>query len=261
MEYETIQFERSNGIARLVLNRPEKLNAFNVLMHREVSTALGAVEADESLRVLLVTGRGRAFCAGQDLSERNVDEGPLDLGATTRTYYNPLVKRLVSLKIPTLCAVSGAAAGAGVSLALACDIVVARASAKFVQAFSSIGLVPDAGGSYWLPRMIGQARALGFTLLGQSLSARQAETWGLIWKAIEDENFEEEVETLVMQLAGAATRGLSAAKAAIRAAARNTLEQQLDLESASQFECGRTLDYKEGVTAFRERRAPQFSGR
>ena len=261
MEFETIHFERGNGVARLILNRPERLNAFNVLMHQEVAAALDAVEADESLRVLLVTGRGRGFCAGQDLSERNVDDGPLDLGETTRTYYNPLVKRLVSLRIPTLCAVGGVAAGAGVSLALACDIVVARASAKFVQAFSSIGLVPDAGGSYWLPRMVGQARALGFTLLGQSLSARQAETWGLIWKAIDDDHFEVEVEGLVTQLAGAPTRGLNAAKAAIRAAARNTLEQQLELESASQFECGRTEDYKEGVRAFKERRPPQFTGR
>jgi 2-(1,2-epoxy-1,2-dihydrophenyl)acetyl-CoA isomerase len=261
MQFETVHFERGNGVARLVLNRPEKLNAFNLLMHQEVAQALAAVEADESLRVLLVTGRGRGFCAGQDLSERNVDGGPLDLGETTRTYYNPLVKRLVSLKIPTLCAVGGVAAGAGVSLALACDIVVARASAKFVQAFSGIGLVPDAGGSYWLPRMIGQARALGFTLLGQSLSARQAETWGLIWKAIDDDHFEAEVEGLATQLAGAATRGLNAAKSAIRAAARNTLEQQLELESASQFECGRTEDYKEGVKAFKERRPPQFTGR
>jgi len=261
MEFETIHFERGNGIARLILNRPEKLNAFNVLMHREVAAALDAVEADESLRALLLAARGRGFCAGQDLSERNVDGGPLDLGETTRTYYNPLVKRLVSLKIPTLCAVGGVAAGAGVNLALACDIVVARVSAKFVQAFSSIGLVPDAGGSYWLPRMIGQARALGFTLLGHSLSARQAETWGLIWKAIDDDHFKEEVEALLAQLAGAPTRGLNAAKSAIRAAARNTLEQQLELESASQFECGRTQDYKEGVTAFKERRPPRFTGR
>jgi len=261
MQFETIQFERGNGIARLTLNRPEKLNAFNVLMHQEVAAALDAIEADESLRVLLMTGSGRGFCAGQDLSERNVDGGPLDLGETTRTYYNPLVKRLASLKIPTLCAVGGVAAGAGVNLALACDIVVARVSAKFVQAFSSIGLVPDAGGSYWLPRMIGQARALGFTLLGQSLSARQAETWGLIWRAIDDDRFEGEVEALVTQLAAAPTRGLNAAKSAIRASARNTLEQQLELESASQFECGRTQDYKEGVTAFKERRPAQFTGR
>ena len=261
MPYETIEFECSNGIARLTLNRPDKLNAFNVLMHREVAAALDTVEADESARVLLLTGRGRGFCAGQDLADRNVEGGPLDLGETTRTYYNPLVKRLVGLKIPTLCAVGGVAAGAGVSVALACDIVVARVSAKFVQAFSSIGLVPDAGGSYWLPRMIGQARALGFTLLGQTLSARQAETWGLIWKAIDDDNFEAEVEALVTQLGGAATRGLHAAKSAIRAAARNTLEQQLELESSSQFECGRTQDYREGVRAFRERRPPKFTGR
>jgi 2-(1,2-epoxy-1,2-dihydrophenyl)acetyl-CoA isomerase len=260
MKFETIHFERGNGIARLVLNRPEKLNAFNALMHREVASALGEVEADESSRVLLLTGRGRGFCAGQDLSERNVDDGPLDLGETTRTFYNPLVKRLASLRIPTLCAVGGVAAGAGVNLALACDIVVARVGAKFVQAFSSIGLVPDAGGTYWLPRTIGQARALGLTLLGQSLSAQQAEMWGLIWKAIDDDHFEQEVEALLTQLAGAATFGLNAAKSAIRAAVHNTLEQQLELESSSQFDCGRTQDYKEGVRAFKERRPPQFTG-
>jgi 2-(1,2-epoxy-1,2-dihydrophenyl)acetyl-CoA isomerase len=265
MGFETILLERGGGIARLVLNRPEKLNAFNVLMHREVAAALDAVEADESLRVLLVTGRGRGFCSGQDLAERKGeaerDGEPMDLGATTRTYYNPLVKRLVSLRIPTLCAVGGVAAGAGVNLALACDIVVARVSAKFVQAFSSIGLVPDAGGSYWLPRMMGQARALGYTLLGHSLSARQAETWGLIWKAIDDDQFEGEVEALLTQLAGAPTRALAAAKSAIRAATRNSLEQQLELESASQFECGRTLDYEEGLAAFKERRPARFTGR
>jgi 2-(1,2-epoxy-1,2-dihydrophenyl)acetyl-CoA isomerase len=261
MEFETICFERGDGIARLILNRPERLNAFNVAMHREVAAALDTIETDPSLRVLLIAGRGRGFCAGQDLSERKFDAGPPDLGETTRTFYNPLVKRLVSLAIPTLCAVGGVAAGAGVNLALACDIVVARSSAKFVQAFSSIGLVPDAGGSYWLPRMLGQARALGFTLLGQSLSARQAEAWGLIWRAIDDDQFEAQVEALLAQLAAAPTRGLSAAKRAIRAAAANTLEQQLELESASQFECGLTCDYREGVAAFQERRAPRFIGR
>jgi 2-(1,2-epoxy-1,2-dihydrophenyl)acetyl-CoA isomerase len=245
----------------ITLNRPQRLNAFIAPMHHALRSALVEAERDSACRAILLTGAGRGFCAGQDLSERNVDGAPLDLGETTRTYYNPLVKRLASLRIPTLCAVGGTAAGAGVNLALACDIVVARVSAKFVQAFSSIGLAPDAGGSYWLPRMIGQSRALGFTLLGQSVSARQAEIWGLIWKAIDDDRFDEEVEALLTQLAGAATRGLHAAKTAIRAAARNTLEQQLELESASQFECGRTRDYKEGVTAFKERRPPRFTGR
>jgi 2-(1,2-epoxy-1,2-dihydrophenyl)acetyl-CoA isomerase len=259
--FATICLERHDGIARLLLNRPEKLNAFNVQMHQEVAIALEIIEADESLRVLLISGRGRAFCAGQDLSERTFEAGPPDLGESTRTYYNPLIARLVALDIPILCAVGGVAAGAGVNLALACDIVVARSSAKFVQAFASIGLVPDAGGSYWLPRMVGQARALGFTLLGHSLSAHDAETWGLIWKAIDDDQFEAEVEALLTKLAAAPTQGLAAAKKAIRASAGHTLEQQLDLESASQRECGRTHDYKEGVTAFRDRRLPRFIGR
>jgi 2-(1,2-epoxy-1,2-dihydrophenyl)acetyl-CoA isomerase len=260
MSYETISFTIDNGVARLVLNRPDRLNAFNVRMHGEVMDALSQLTANSKVRVLLLTGTGRGFCAGQDLSERDVEAGPLDLGHTTGTYYNPLVRRLTALPLPIICAVNGVAAGAGVNIALACDVVLARKSAKFVQAFSSIGLIPDAGGTYALPRLMGLSRALGFTLTGATLSAETAAQWGLIWKAIEDDLFAAEVEQLVQQMAAAPTLGLVAAKQAIRSAATATLEQQLDLEMRLQRKCGSSEDYKEGVRAFKARRPPRFLG-
>lgn len=261
MNFETILFSVDAGISRLTLNRPERLNAFNERMHTEVAEALRQVETDPAVRVLLLTGSGRGFCAGQDLSDRDVDAGPLDLGRTTATYYNPLVRRLAALKCPVVCAVNGVAAGAGVNIALACDLVLARRSAKFVQAFSTIGLIPDAGGTWVLPHLIGQARALGFTLTGGTLSAQQAEQWGLIWSVVDDDVFEAEVERLMVQLANAPTQGLAAAKQAIRGAWSTTLEQQLALESQLQRDCGHTLDYREGVNAFKTRRTPRFQGR
>jgi 2-(1,2-epoxy-1,2-dihydrophenyl)acetyl-CoA isomerase len=261
MTYQTILFERGSGVARLTLNRPERLNAFTTQMHKEVADALTHVEADPEVRVLLLTAAGKGFCAGQDLAERDVLAGPLDLGRTTRTYYNPLVRRLVALPMPVVCAVNGVAAGAGVSLALACDVVIARSSARFVQAFSGIGLVPDAGGTWTLPHLVGQARALGFTLTGGTLSAATAAEWGLIWKVIDDEHFEAEREALVEQLSRGPTKGLANAKLAIRHAARATLDEQLDIESELQRKCGLTDDYKEGVSAFKVRRPPRFTGR
>jgi 2-(1,2-epoxy-1,2-dihydrophenyl)acetyl-CoA isomerase len=261
MNFETILFSVDAGSARLTLNRPERLNAFNERMHTEVAEALRQVETDPAVRVLLLTGSGRGFCAGQDLSERDVDAGPLDLGQTTATYYNPLVRRLAALKCPVVCAVNGVAAGAGVNIALACDLVLARRSAKFIQAFSAIGLIPDAGGTWVLPHLIGQARALGFTLTGGTLSAAQAVEWGLIWSVVDDDVFEAEVERLTVHLANAPTQGLAAAKQAIRGAWSATLEQQLALESQLQRDCGFTLDYKEGVNAFKARRTPRFLGR
>jgi 2-(1,2-epoxy-1,2-dihydrophenyl)acetyl-CoA isomerase len=260
MAYQTILFEIVAGVARLTLNRPDRLNAFNTQMHEEIADALSRVEGSPDARVLLLGATGRGFCAGQDLAERDVSVGPLDLGQTTRTYYNPLIRRLVALPLPVVCAVNGVAAGAGVSLALACDVVIARSSARFVQAFSGIGLVPDAGGTWILPHLIGQARALGFTLTGGTLSAGTAAEWGLIWKAVDDEQFHPECEALVEQFARGPTRGLAAAKSAIRHAARAALDEQLDLESELQRQCGLTDDYKEGVSAFKERRAPRFTG-
>jgi 2-(1,2-epoxy-1,2-dihydrophenyl)acetyl-CoA isomerase len=261
MNYETILFSIEAGIARLTLNRADRLNAFNVPMHIEVADALTRIEGDPAVRVLLLSGAGRGFCAGQDLSERDVHAGPLDLGHAVGTYYNPLLRRLTSLRLPVVCAVNGVAAGAGVNLALACDIVLARRSAKFVQAFSAIGLIPDAGGTWLLPHLMGQTRALGFTLTGGTLTAPMAEQWGLIWKAVDDDEFDAQVTQLVEQLAQAPTRGLAAAKRAIRGAWNATLDQQLDLERDLQRDCGLSDDYKEGVSAFKARRAPRFAGR
>jgi len=260
MDRQATLFEITDGIARLTLARPEQLNSFTVQMHAEVLSALDAVADEPSARVLLITGAGRGFCAGQDLGERKVDAGPLDLGANIEKYYKPLIQRLVAVRVPVVCAVNGVAAGAGVNIALACDIVIARRSAKFVQAFSAIGLVPDAGGTWFLPRAVGQARALGFTLTGEALSADRAEAWGLIWKAVDDERFDDEVEALVRRLANAPTRGLELAKRAIRGAQFATLDEQLDCERDSQRTCGLTDDYREGVTAFKEKRPARFTG-
>jgi 2-(1,2-epoxy-1,2-dihydrophenyl)acetyl-CoA isomerase len=230
-------------------------------MHSEVADALGRIEADTTTRVLLLSGAGRGFCAGQDLSERDVNAGPLDLGETTGTYYNPLVRRLVALPLPVVCAVNGVAAGAGVNIALACDLVVARRSVKFVQAFAAIGLIPDAGGTWSLPHLVGQTRALGFTLMGEPLLADVAERWGLIWKAIDDEAFDAEVERIVSQLSHAPTLSLAASKRAIRGAWSRTLDEQLEIERQLQRQCGLSEDYKEGVNAFKARRSPNFTGR
>jgi 2-(1,2-epoxy-1,2-dihydrophenyl)acetyl-CoA isomerase len=261
MPYQTILLDIADGAWRLTLNRPDRLNAFTAAMHGEVADVLGRIEADPDARVLLITGAGRGFCAGQDLGERDVNSGPLDLGEGPDLYYNPLVRRLTALPLPVVCAVNGVAAGAGVNLAIACDIVVAKRSAKFAQAFSNIGLVPDAGGSWHLPRLMGQARALGFTLLGETLSAERAEAMGLIWKAIDDDVFEAEVAALVAKLAIAPTFGLASAKRAIRGAWTAALDEALDLERDSQRACGHSPDYAEGVTAFKEKRPPRFTGR
>lgn len=260
MGFETIIFESREGIARLTLNRPDRLNAFSARMHAEVAEALDRLEADRGLRVLLLTGAGRAFCAGQDLGERDTRNGSPDLGISTETQYNPLVRRLTALSAPVVCAVNGVAAGAGVSIALACDIVLARRSARFVQAFSGIGLIPDAAGTWHLPRLVGQARALGFTLTGGSLSADEAAAWGMIWKVLDDEGWEAGVEAVVEPLGRAPTRALAMAKRAIRQSFSAPLQAQLDLERDFQRACGWTEDYREGVIAFKERRPPRFRG-
>lgn len=259
MTYTTISLESDNGCHRLTLDRQDRLNSLSAQMQEEIAHALSAIEA-EAPRVLLITGAGRAFCAGQDLGERDVEAGDLDLGQGPELYYNPLVRRLTALPCPVVCAVNGVAAGAGVNIALACDIVVAKRSARFVQAFSAIGLVPDAGGTWHLPRLMGQARALGFTLLGETLTAPDAQAAGLIWRAIDDETFDDEVNGLVSRLAVAPTSGLAAAKRAIRGTWTATLDEALDLERDLQRTCGRSHDYKEGVTAFKAKRKPAFKG-
>jgi 2-(1,2-epoxy-1,2-dihydrophenyl)acetyl-CoA isomerase len=263
MSYENILFSSEGGIARLTLNRPERLNSFNDAMHAEVRDAIARVKADTSVRVLLLTGAGRGFCAGQDLGDRAVAPGaePVDLGASIERNYRPLVLALRRLPLPVVCAVNGVAAGAGANIALACDIVIAAKSASFIQAFSKIGLIPDSGGTYFLPRLVGRARAIGLTMLGERLIAEQAAEWGLIWQCVEDNELHETVEKLLRTLAGAPTAGLAAAKRAIYASADNTLETQLDLERDLQRELGRSADYQEGVAAFTAKRAPRFVGR
>jgi 2-(1,2-epoxy-1,2-dihydrophenyl)acetyl-CoA isomerase len=263
MSYQTIAFEASEGIARLTLNRPERLNSFNTVMHAEVKDALAAVQRDASTRVLILTGAGRGFCAGQDLGDRVVAPGgaPPDLGSSIESGYKPLILALRRLPLPIIAAVNGVAAGAGANIALACDLVIAARSATFVQAFSKIGLVPDSGGTWFLPRLAGHARAMGLALLGDKLPAEQAAQWGLIWRCVEDGQLAAEVDTLARQLAAAPTRGLARTKQAMLEGWTRTLEQQLDVERDYQQELGRSADYAEGVAAFMEKRAPRFTGR
>lgn len=263
MSYESIQFDVKDGIARLTLNRPDRLNSFTDAMHAEVREALAQVKGDPSIRVLLLTGAGRGFCAGQDLSDRAVAPGaaPVDIGAAIEKNYKPLVLALRALPLPVVCAVNGVAAGAGANIALACDIVIAAKSASFIQAFSKIGLLPDAGGTKFLPQLLGNARAMGLAMLGDKLSAEQAANWGLIWKCVDDEQLGAEVDALLTHFANAPTRGLAATKRAIYAAETTTLEEQLNIERDAQRELGCSADYREGVAAFMEKRAPKFTGR
>lgn len=261
MAFETILFEVANGAARLTLNRPDRLNSFTVQMHDEVAQALAQVESDSSARVLLITGAGRGFCAGQDLSDPAVAGGDnADLGVALEKSYNPLVRRLTSLPIPVVCAVNGVAAGAGANIAFAADIVLAAKSAKFIQSFANIGLVPDSGGTWILPRLAGQARAMGLALTGQPLTAEHAESWGLIWRAVDDASLMSETDALVARLAAGPTKGFAAIKKAIRSAWDNEFDAHLDLERDMQRELGRSSDYREGVSAFAGKRPPKFTG-
>jgi 2-(1,2-epoxy-1,2-dihydrophenyl)acetyl-CoA isomerase len=261
MDFETVTLEIASGVARLTLNRPDRLNAFTVQMHEEAARALDAVSKGEA-RVLVLTGAGRGFCAGQDLSDSAVAPGGegVDLGEALEKRYNPLIRRLTRLPMPVICAVNGVAAGAGANIAFACDIVIAAKSAKFIQSFANIGLIPDSGGTWTLPRLAGQARALGLTLTGEPLSAERAEAWGMIWKCVDDDKLVAEAEALAAKFAAAPTSGLAATKMLIREGAARTLDAQLDLERDAQRRLGRTHDYKEGVAAFTEKRAPKFTG-
>ena len=263
MTYESILHESGAGIARLTLNRPDRLNSFTAKMHEELRDALARVRADASARVLLLTGAGRGFCAGQDLSDRAVAPGdaPVDLGASIEANYRPLVLALQSFPMPVVCAVNGVAAGAGANIALACDLVIAARSASFIQAFCKIGLIPDSGGTYFLPRLVGTARAMGLALLGDKLPAQAAADWGLIWKCVDDADLAPTVEALLAQLAQAPTQGLVATRRALHAGSAATLETQLDLERDLQRELGYSADYREGVAAFLDKRPPRFTGK
>ncbi len=258
---DSVLYEAKDGYALVTLNRPDKLNAFTEEMHQRLADALDRAR-DEGQRALLLTGAGRGFCAGQDLSDRSFPTGEQpDLGVTLDRLYNPLVRRLRALEMPVICAVNGVAAGAGANVALACDIVLAARSAKFIQAFAKIGLVPDSGGTWSLPRLLGEARAKALALTGAPLSAEQAADWGLIWQAVDDDRLIEEAEALAAGFAEAPTRGLALTKQAIQAAATNSLDAQLDLERDLQRAAGRTDDYREGVAAFLGKRKPAFQGR
>jgi 2-(1,2-epoxy-1,2-dihydrophenyl)acetyl-CoA isomerase len=261
MAYSTILFDISDRVATLTLNRPDKLNAFTAEMHAELKDALARVAApDASARVLLITGAGRGFCAGQDLSQRAGPATP-DLGETLETRFNPLIRTLRGLELPVIGAVNGVAAGAGASLALACDITLAARSASFLQAFAKIGLIPDSGSTFFLPRLIGEARARGLALLADKIGAEQAAAWGLIWKVVDDDRLMPEAAELARHLATQPTRGLALIKQALNRSAANDLDRQLDLERDLQRIAGRTEDYREGVAAFLAKRPPQFKGR
>ena len=247
------------GLQTITLNRPDKLNAFNPEMHKALRAALEEALDERAIRAVLLTGAGRGFCSGQDLSERRVEPGaaPIDLAVSLGSYYNPLVRRLRELPKPIVCAVNGVAAGAGANIALACDIVVAARSARFVQSFARLGLVPDSGGTYFLPRLAGSARAMGLALLAEPLSAEDAERWGLIWKVFDDQQLMPEATALARKLAGGPTEGYGLIKRALYASEHNSLDAQLELERDLQREAGFSEDYRKGVAAFLEKQDPK----
>ena len=259
---DTILVTTDGPLRMITLNRPDKLNAFNEEMHLAFRAALQSAKDDDTCRAVLLTGAGRGFCAGQDLGDRDPAKGEVpDLGKTLRDFYNPHIRLISDMPKPIIAAVNGAAAGAGANIALACDIVLAARGAKFLQAFARIGLIPDAGGSWTLTRLVGPARARAVAMLAEPLPAETAAEWGLIWKAVDDDLLMAEALDMAGRLANGPTTGLALTKQAIRAATENTLEEQLDLEAELQARAGATDDYREGVTAFLEKRPPRFTGR
>lgn len=263
MDYQNIIAEEKNGVGYLTFNRPKALNSFNVDMHREVAEVLNQWSKNSDVRCVVISGEGRGFCAGQDLGDRVVDpnaEAP-DLGYSIETYYNPLIKTIVNMPKPVICAVNGVAAGAGANIALACDLVIAAKSANFVQAFCRLGLVPDSAGTWFLPRAVGHARAMGLTLLGDKLPAETAKEWGMIWDVVEDAELKAKVTELAERLAKQPTFGLSLIKKAIHQSSNNTFDEQVLLERDLQRIAGRSEDYREGVQAFMNKREPNFKGR
>ena len=263
MSNATVLVSRAGGVVRLTLNRPDKLNSFTRAMHAELREALAAAGSDAECRVVVLTGAGRAFSAGQDLADTGAASGAasMDAGKMLEEAYNPLIKMITTLEKPVIAAVNGVAAGAAANIAFACDLVYAARSATFLQAFARIGLVPDAGGTWVLPRLVGSARARGLAMLAEPLPAEKAEAWGLIWKCVDDDKLEAEVSAVAGKLATAATYGLALAKQAFAVSSTNTLAQQLDLERDLQRLAGASPDAREGIIAFLEKRAPKYTGR
>lgn len=261
MKFTTLFYQCEDAAARITLNRPDRMNSFTQVMHEELRAALALVQSDGA-RVLVITGAGRGFCAGQDLNDRAVAPGQaVDLGDSVEKNYAPLVKAIRALPIPVMAAVNGVAAGAGCNFALACDLVIATESASFLQPFCKLGLIPDTGGSYFLPRLVGTQRAMGLALLGDKISAKHAAEIGLIFECVADAEFAARIDSVAAQLASGPTLGYARTKQAIYASPNNTLDAQLVLEGSLMRECGFSEDYREGVAAFKEKRAAVFTGR
>ena len=263
MDFNTILFEVGDGVATLTLNRPKSLNSFTVEMHAEIRAAMREVQENAAIRCLVITGAGRGFCAGQDLADRasSGDGDVPDVGASVEKNYNPLISSIMNLPKPVICAVNGVAAGAGASIALACDIVLAARSASFIQVFCKIGLIPDSGGTWNLPRAVGLARAKGLAMLGDRLNAETAEAWGLIWKCVDDDALQDETQKMARHFATQPTRALGRIKQLLHSSISNTLPEQLLLEQKAMQELGQSDDYREGVAAFPAKRPPVFKGR
>ncbi|AMO67304.1 enoyl-CoA hydratase [gamma proteobacterium BDW918] len=262
MNYENIEFTVEDGVALLRLNRPDSLNSFTAEMHGEVRKVLSQAAEDKLVRCVVITGNGRGFCAGQDLNDRAVapsDTMP-DLGDSVENYYNPLIRLIAHMEKPVICAVNGVAAGAGANIALACDIVIAGRKASFIESFAKLGLIPDSGGTWMLPRLVGMARARGLAMLGPKVSAEQAADWGMIWQVVDDEVLMDTVLALAKQMATQPTRGFAFTKKAFLSSATNSLDEQLEVEKELMRSAGKTYDYKEGVFAFIEKRNPEFRG-
>ena len=262
MIYETIKYELFEGIATLTLNRPDVFNSLNEVMHKELKLVMSTIKKDKTIRVLVITGEGRAFCAGQDLNDRSVNNGgeKLDLGESIEKKYNPLIKSIYNLEIPVICKINGVAAGAGVGIALACDFIIAHEKVSFIQAFCKIGLVPDSGNSYFLPKLVGMSRAKELCMLGDKLSAQTALEYGMISRVYPMDTIDEEVQKLAVHFSTAPTYGLSLIKKALNESNDNTLNEQLELEKNLQRAAGHSNDYKEGVAAFLAKRTPNFQG-